>query len=381
MPIRGAALYDDLAGLLRVGVAPALEPDAWFDAHTHLGQNDPDGTKATLQELLEGMDTAGHARALVFPMHEPGGYPPANEAVAAAVEQAGGRLRWLCRVDPKAAGAVAELERCLAAGASGLKLHPRSDEFGLPHPVVDELVARCAEDRRPVLFHAGRGIPKLGEGAAALARRHPGTPIILAHAGISDLGLLAAAAAELSNLYFDTSWWHCSDLLQLLVTVPAGQVLYASDMPYGPGLVAAFNLRRCAAQAGLGEDVMRSIAGAQLVRLLAGEDPASFGAPAGLGAVGPRDVRLERLVAHTTGAITAAFRGGEPAEAVAMARLACQHDGDDEHGSLLAACDRLRARSAEHREASDGDPLGIIPCTMVAHMCAGTPRAGAPDLG
>ena len=30
-----------------------------FDAHTHLGQNDPDGMRQTPQELLAGLELAG----------------------------------------------------------------------------------------------------------------------------------------------------------------------------------------------------------------------------------------------------------------------------------------------------------------------------------
>ena len=44
-----------------------------FDAHTHVGQNDPDGFKQTPEELLEAL-AAVDAKALVFPMHEPDGY-------------------------------------------------------------------------------------------------------------------------------------------------------------------------------------------------------------------------------------------------------------------------------------------------------------------
>src|SRR5207249_7184970 len=47
-----------------------------FDAHTHLGQNDPDGMSQAPEQLIS---TLGLARgAFVFPMHEPDGYPPAN---------------------------------------------------------------------------------------------------------------------------------------------------------------------------------------------------------------------------------------------------------------------------------------------------------------
>ena len=58
-----------------------------YDAHTHIGGNDPDGYRQTPAELIEALGSAG-ARGVVFPMHEPDGYGAANDAVlAAAVDQ------------------------------------------------------------------------------------------------------------------------------------------------------------------------------------------------------------------------------------------------------------------------------------------------------
>ena len=64
-----------------------------------------------------------------------------------------------------------------------------------------------------MLFHAGRGIPHLGEAVVDIARRYPGARLILAHAGISDLGWIADEAAALPNLFFDTAWWNVADQL------------------------------------------------------------------------------------------------------------------------------------------------------------------------
>ncbi len=48
----------------------AFGPLELFDAHTHVGQNDPDGFHQTPAELLEALDPIG-ARAAFFAMHEP----------------------------------------------------------------------------------------------------------------------------------------------------------------------------------------------------------------------------------------------------------------------------------------------------------------------
>lgn len=99
---------------------------ALFDAHTHFGQNDPDTFRQTPAELLAGLASID-ARGLVFAMHEPDGYRAANDAVLAEVARSGGRLHALCRVQPRAPGALEEARRCMDAGAVGIKLHPRAE--------------------------------------------------------------------------------------------------------------------------------------------------------------------------------------------------------------------------------------------------------------
>src|SRR5688572_1824778 len=132
-----------------------------FDAHTHVGDSDPDGARQTADELLASLEPV-QARAVVFPMQEPDGYGEANDRVIDAAAGSGGRLVAFCRVDPRA-DPLNEVHRCLDAGAKGIKLHPRAEAFTLSEPVVREIVAIAHERRAPVLIHAGRGIPALGE--------------------------------------------------------------------------------------------------------------------------------------------------------------------------------------------------------------------------
>src|SRR4051794_41777466 len=103
-----------------------------YDAHTHIGQNDPDGFKQTPAELLDALTHAG-ARAVVFPMHEPDGYGPANDAVLEAVAAAPDRLVGVCRVSPPD-GAGREARRGPRAGGRGLKLPPPARHVGDGRP-------------------------------------------------------------------------------------------------------------------------------------------------------------------------------------------------------------------------------------------------------
>lgn len=379
-----AAPWDDVVVPHLEAARAALLPDgaAWIDVHTHTGFNDPDGVTGSVDELLVGLDRAGVERAVVFTTAEPDGYPPANDRVLAEVAAHPDRLTAFARIDPNAGDPLPEARRCLAAGARGFKLHPRSDGFVLSHPSVAALVAFAEEASVPVLVHAGRGIPALGADLVALAERHPGAPLILAHAGISDLGLVGPAANALPNLFFDTSWWLVSDLLALYETVDPSRILFASDLPYGSARFAALAFLRCAAEVGLRGDALVGIAGANVERILAGEPPADLGPAPGRGALGHRWLAGERIVAYTAAACQMAFRGGDPTEPLALARLACQvptggADGDEPQ--LLRAVDALLARAEAQLPHLAGDRYAIMPA-MVANLIAGTPRVPVADV-
>src|SRR6478735_9135380 len=86
----------------------------------------------------------------------------ANDIALQTAADSGGRLVSFCRLDPRDSPA-AEARRCLDAGAVGIKLHPRAEQFGMDEPGVREIVAVAPERTVPILIHAGRGIPALGE--------------------------------------------------------------------------------------------------------------------------------------------------------------------------------------------------------------------------
>lgn len=330
-----------------VDEVPGLE---LFDAHTHLGENDPDGMRQSPDELISGLERAGARGAFVFPMHEPDGYPPANDMVLMAARESGGLLVPFCRVNPHEEP-VAEAERCLEAGAQGIKLHPRAEQFTLDHPAVRSLLALAHERALPVLIHAGRGIPALGLHAVGLAEDFPNARVILAHAGICDLSWIWRVAPDHPNLLFDTAWWLPADLQTLFSLVPPGQILFASDAPYGATAMApAFQLRS-ALQVGLSGEQIRSIASEQSVRIAASV-PLRPAGPA----VGERErashLLLGRVAAFLQMATIGTMRGGDPTEQLALARLACDVPDEIDDAPLFAAIrgllDGFDAYTAEH---------------------------------
>jgi uncharacterized protein len=312
-----------------------------YDAHTHIGRNDPDGYTQTLEELIAALDPAG-ARGVVFPMHEPDGYAAANDAVLAAAAAHPERLVAFCRVSPHD-DALAEARRALDAGARGIKLHPRAEQFGMDEPVVSELVALAHERRVPVLIHAGRGIPALGQNTVLLAERYRDARLILAHAAISDLAWLWRVLPDHPNVLIDTSWWNPVDLVALFALAPPANVVWASDSPYGRPIAGAVLALRCALQAGLTAEQIRGVAGGTIERVLEGLPPADLGAAPG--ASRPYDVLLERVVGNLCSAFGRLAGGVDATEPIALARLCCAvgTDGplDDVFAAVLQSLDRF----------------------------------------
>jgi predicted TIM-barrel fold metal-dependent hydrolase len=374
VPVRGLP-YDEVVTELRdVELAWLGAGVPWFDAHTHIGHNDPDGYEADPDELIAALDVADQERALLFAMQEPDGYRAPNDWVLKSCAESGGRLVALGRIDPNAPDALKEAHRVLEGGARGFKLHPRSDAFQLPHPVVEQVVALAGEHRLPVLFHAGRGIPDLGESVVHMATEHPGARLILAHAGISDLGLLAPHVGGLPNVLFDTSWWQIADLLTLFSTVPPGQILYASDMPYGGPRFPSFLMLRCARAVGLTPEQAAGIAGGQAARVVAGENLLDLGPAAGDRRLGRRVLAYERVISYLTAAVQMTFRQGDPTEALSLARLGCQAPEDHEHREVLGEAERYIAQ-AQQRLAEGVEPIALVYPAMIAMVLTGTAEA------
>ena len=351
---------------------PGLE---LIDAHTHLGFNDPDGYRCTPDELTASLEHIV-ARAIVFPMHEPDGYPAANDMVVAEAAAADGRLFPFCRLNPHD-DPLAEAERALREGARGIKLHPRAEEFTLDHPDLAGVFALADAERLPVLCHAGRGIPALGRHAVDACRRYPGMRLILAHAGICDLAWIWRAAAELPNLYFDTAWWLPSDLQSLFALVPPGQILMASDAPYTPPAFGATLALRHSLQLGLDHGQIRSVLGGQAARLLAREEPLDLGPAPGADGIS-RDPLLDRVYSYLLSAVGQMLPGGEPTELLGLAALACEVGDEAPQAEVCRAILSLLEARARYDPDSPDRPPRFAPGIHFIVFAAGLART--PDV-
>lgn len=209
-----------------------------------LALNYPDGVVGTVPRLIQKLDEAGHAGAVLITSQEPDGYPPANDRILKSAADARGRLIPYLRVDPNSgAEAVREAERCIDLGAKGIKMHPRGESFSVADPTVADVARVAAANGVPIMFHAGRGIPALGDST-------DGLNVILGQAGISDLSWIGPEAANHPGLFFDTAWWSMPSILMLFATVAPRQIVYASDTPYGSPKTISTVAMRAASAAG-----------------------------------------------------------------------------------------------------------------------------------
>ncbi len=115
-------------------------------------------------------------------------------------------------------------------------------------PPCATIVALADEERLPILIHAGRGIPALGAHVLEFASEFPRARFILAHCAVCDLAWIWQRMREYPNVFVDTSWFSTADQLAVYSLIPPGQILFATDIPFGTSAadrdrVAA--LRRC----------------------------------------------------------------------------------------------------------------------------------------
>jgi predicted TIM-barrel fold metal-dependent hydrolase len=333
-----------------------------IDVHTHLGL-DEDGRSLTLEQLLAQLDAAAVSRACVFPLHDPErrpAYTVPNDRVLGWAAESGGRLIPFCRLDP-AESPQAECERCLAAGARGIKLHPRAQDFVFDGPELADVFALAESARVPVLIHAGRGLPPLAEGLVELLMRHPDAVAILAHGAICDQGILTTLLADHPGVLYDISCFFPLDVIELFARVPAERIVFGSDPPYGLPATTLYMALRVARQAGLDEHAVRGVLGGTIASLFDDGElpvPQPPRRPPTIIMAG----RLARVYGYAS-LVGPALFAGVPEQARAMldmALAACRDadPGEDEEalataGAALAAASRLIEREDGVRPAID----------------------------
>jgi hypothetical protein len=359
-----SSLYADALAPFLAEVERLRPADAEvFDAHTHLGL-DEDGRSLELPQLLSQLDGAGAHRACVFPLHDPErapSYRVPNDRVLAWAQESEGRLLPFCRLDP-AEDPLAEGERCLAAGARGIKLHPRAQAFGFDGPEMEGIFALAEAARVPILIHAGRGLPPVGNDLVDLTLRHPDVVLILAHGAICDQGIITSRLAEHPGVLYDISCFFPLDVIELLARAPIERIVFASDPPYGLPASSLYMALRVAAHARLDEAAVRGLLGGTVAGLFDGHGLPPV-TPPRRGSSIALSGRLARVYGYASLAGPAIFMGSaEQAQAMLdMALAACRDPDPGDVGEALETVSAAlsAARALLELQSEDGRRAAI----------------------
>ncbi len=257
-----------------------------FDAHTHLG-DDIDGMRGRPDEMLGLFDRVGITGSFTFCLDEPDREPAftaANDRTLAYAREHPDRVIPFVRLD-LGRDPTEEAVRCLDLGARGIKLHPRAQKFSLGDERLDAVFAVAVERDVPILIHGGRGLPPIGDHLAALVDRYAGVRLIIAHAGIADLGGLAGHFGRVPGVFFDTSVWSVVDLLDLMRQVSPQQLLFATDYPYGRLPNALLLALRAARLAGFDDEEIRWMLGGSAIAIARGDELPPLRPPKGVEAL------------------------------------------------------------------------------------------------
>ena len=372
------SLYADALAPFLAEAADLRPADAEvIDAHTHLGL-DEDGRSLTLEQLLGQLDAAEARRACVFPLHDPERHPSyrlPNDRVLAWAGESDDRLVPFCRLDPAEAPRQ-EAERCLAAGARGIKLHPRAQAFVFDGPEMKGVFALAEEAGVPILIHAGRGLPPLADGLADVALSHPGAVLILAHGAICDQGILTTRLADHPGVLYDISCFFPLDVIELFARVPAERIVFASDPPYGMPATTLYLALRVARQAGLDEATAKAVLGQTMASLIDGKGLGPVQPPRRGGSI-TLSGRLARLYGYASLVGPALFTGvNEQAHAMLeMALAACR---DPQPGADGAALETIGAALGAAKELVD-DPDGTRPAIDLVYRSIVLAATEVPD--
>ena len=145
-------------------------------------------------------------------------------------------------VDPRDPDRLRKLERYMAAGCLGLKLHPIVQNLPLTDPAWFEMVEALSPYRKPVLIHSGQAtyyIPHFRRTAYGDARTFtkliaafPEQPFILAHHNLGEPEVVWALAKQYANVYADSSFQPAAVIRRAFSEMGEDRVLYASDFPF-----------------------------------------------------------------------------------------------------------------------------------------------------
>jgi predicted TIM-barrel fold metal-dependent hydrolase len=204
-------------------------------------------------DLIEAMDKNCVDKSVVFgfPWKKSAVFKPHNDYIMEMVQKYSDRLIGFGCFEPAGENVVAEAERCIAAGVSGIG-ELAFYQTGIDESALDRLapiMELCAGRDLPVLIHTNEPVGHEYQGKTPitmaqiyrLINRFPRNKIVLAHwgGGIFFFSLLKKEVKEsLKNVYFDTAaspYLYDSEIYQIAdKIIGVDKILFGSDYPLLP---------------------------------------------------------------------------------------------------------------------------------------------------
>ena len=204
-----------------------------IDAHAHVGR----GRYKSLSpgDLLDQMDANEVDYAVICPVEEQIVLDnrAGNDAILSAVKAHWHRLIGFAVANPwYGRQAEEELQRALAEGLRGLKLHPVLQGFSPNDPLVYPLVEVAARAGIPIYVHSGTAHYGEPFKVAELARCYPKATFIMGHAGASDFWYDLPRCQQFApNLLFETSRNGPANYNHMLLNLGADAIVFGSNLP------------------------------------------------------------------------------------------------------------------------------------------------------
>ncbi|HLC60065.1 MAG TPA: amidohydrolase family protein [Candidatus Nanoarchaeia archaeon] len=202
------------------------------DAHTHIG-TDKDGHGINEKKFIKDMSVCGVNKAIVFPLNEPGqsNFSKANDRILRFYNLYPDKIIPFFRINPKT-NWKKEFEQRTLQGFRGIKLHPRSQDFGIASSEVMKVYERAEKLRLPLLIHTGFGLSEIANDIQKVIKIFPNLRLILGHSAFVDFEKTIKKVNGNENVLFDTSTLRIFELMQLLNSVDYSKIVFGSDVPY-----------------------------------------------------------------------------------------------------------------------------------------------------
>lgn len=208
-----------------------------------LGSLGAGGMRAThtMPNLRREMLKLGVQLSVLLPIDLPLISDNAGHYLRATREHGAGNFLSFGSVHPYSPGSIAaKLERQIALGARGVKVHPATQLIWPDAPRVMELYRHCGARGLPVLWHCGPvGIePPAGRRRSQVylyekpIAENPQTTFVLGHSGALQVEQGIELARRYPNAWLEVSSQGLSAVRSIVERAPGDRVMFGSDWPF-----------------------------------------------------------------------------------------------------------------------------------------------------